>query len=128
MTFKITDEVREEILVNFKKTRSPFRTARNLGYNIEDVLSVVDEVAIPRSTREEKFGGFGRPQMQKYLVARKRPWDVWDNNQPEIAKARADYEAGTHEMITGRDGDWLILYSIPRVKPQPRPNYFKPVY
>lgn len=32
----------------------------------------------------------------------------------KIEDARNKYEAGTHEMLTARDGDWFILYCVPR--------------
>lgn len=53
---------------------------------------------------------------RKYIVSRRHAenphWPKED--QTKIEKARANYEAGTHEMITGRDREWFILYSIPR--------------
>ena len=32
----------------------------------------------------------------------------------KIEAARALYELGTHEVLTGRDRDWFILYCVPR--------------
>ena len=32
----------------------------------------------------------------------------------KIEAARALYERGTHEVVTGRDRDWFTLYCIPR--------------
>jgi len=123
----LTKEVRDEIAADLLKTRAPSRTAKNLGYSIQLVLEVAEEESRPRSRYTERFGGLGRPELARYTVARKRVWDLgWDNKSGSISKARADYEAGTHEMATGRDGEWLILYSIPRTKVEPRPNYFLP--
>jgi hypothetical protein len=76
--------------------------------------------------REEQYGGYGRPELREFLVGRKRAHEVWDNNDPVIAQARAHYELGTCDMCTGRDGDWLLLYSIPNKKLKPRPDYFQP--
>lgn len=124
---ELTPEVRDEILRDLRKTRAPARTAKNTGYPIRLVLQVQEEDNYPRPFREEQYGGLGRPEMQQYTVARKRAWEVWDNTNEVIAEARANYEAGTHEMVTGRDGDWLILYMIPRKKREPnREGYFQP--
>lgn len=127
MSVELTPEVREEIARDLRKTRAPARTAKNLAYPIRLVLEVVEEEKQPRPFREEKYEGLGLPNMQQYIVARKRPWELWDNKVDPVLTARADYEAGTHEMLTGRDGDWLILYSIPRkVVAKDRQNYFQP--
>lgn len=120
-------ELKSEILAELRKVRAPTKVARNLGVDLRMVLGVVDEIGgIRAMNREERWGGFGRPELKKYTVARKRAYQTWDNNDPKITKARKDYEAGTHEMCTARDGNWLILYSIPRKKVEPRPDYFKP--
>lgn len=120
-------ELKSEILAELRKVRAPAKVARNLGLNLRVVLDVVDEIGgVGAMSREERWGGLGRPELQKYTVARKRAYQTWDNDDSKVAKARADYEAGTHEMCTGRDGNWLILYSIPRQKVEPRPDCFKP--
>jgi hypothetical protein len=126
MMIELSDEVRAEIAADLRKTRAPSRTAKNLAYPITLVLQVAEEYSEPRSRHEERFGGHGRPELEPYTVARKKAWAVWDNDSEEIAYARACYEAGTHLMATGRDGDWLIMYLIPQKKTTPRPNYFQP--
>lgn len=124
---EISREMRDEIVSDLAKTRAPSRTAKNLGYSIKVVLAVAEEQNQPRSRFEEKYGGLGRPELVRYTVSRKKAWEVWDNDSGAISRARADYEAGTHEMCTGRDGDWLILYSIPNKWPaEGRTNYFLP--
>lgn len=70
--------------------------------------------------------GFGKPEFRRYLAARSLAAGSWDNKRPEVAEARAKFEAGTHNMITGRDGPYLLLYLFPRAVLQPRPNYFTP--
>lgn len=124
----ITPEVRDEIVRVYAQTRrSPFKTARLVGVSISDVFTVVNDDNDRADLASERYGGFGRPDVQPFIVARRTVKDrQWDNKLPEIIKARAEYEAGTHEMATGRDGQWLILYSIPRVKPvRGRKNYFQ---
>lgn len=120
-------DIEDEVIRELRKVRAPAKVARNLGIDLRSVLEIADKTGgSSRTSREEQFEGEGRPELRQFLVARKRAHHEWDNEDPLIAQARADYEAGTHEMATGRDGDWLILYSIPRNRPQPRPNYFRP--
>lgn len=124
---ELTPEIREEILHDLRKTRAPARTSRSTGYPIRLVLQVAEEDNHPRTVREEVYGGLGRPELQQFTVGRKRAWEAWNNEEPAIAEARSQYEKGTHEMVTGRDGDWLILYAIPRKHRDPnRAGYFTP--
>lgn len=120
-------EVVEDVLVEYKRTRSPFRTAKNTGLDASSVWAIIEANSDRLTSFQERHQGQGRPEIQKYLVARRKVTTrEWDNAEPTIAKARSDYEAGTHELATGRDGGWLLMYSIPRKKTAPRPNYFKP--
>lgn len=125
----ITPETKREIITALRKFRSPAKVARHLGLDLRDVLKVSDEIGgATRSLRPEMHGGQGRPELREFLVARKRAYQPWNNSDPEIARARASYEAGTHTMVTGRDGDWLLLYLIPQRRVTPRPDYFKPEF
>ena len=126
MSVELSPEVYAEIATDLLKTRAPSRTSKNLGYDIKLILQVAEQENQPRSRYEEHNGGEGRADILVYRIARKKAWQVWNNDDPAIAKGRADYEAGTHEMATGRDGDWLLLYSIPRKKVDPRIDYFLP--
>lgn len=125
----ITPEIRQEIVAELRKTRAPGKVARSLGIDIRLVLPIADELSgLPRTSHEERFGGYGRPELSEFLVGRKRAHETWDNSDPLIAGARDAYEAGTHDMATGRDGDWLLLYSIPKRRVTPRPAYFQPEF
>lgn len=128
MNIELTPAVRGEIIAELRKVRgAASKVAKNLGYPLVLVLEVKDEMdSIPRSVREEQHGGYGRPELRDFLVARKRAHESWDNTDPAIADARNSYEAGSHDMCTGRDGDWLLLYLIPQDKVTPRPDYFQP--
>lgn len=124
---KYPDIVVREVLETYKSTRnSPFKTARLCGINVAQVFEIVDANQDKVAEATERFGGKGRPEMEPYLVARRKVTDrEWDNSLPEIVQARADYEAGTHTMATGRDGSWLLLYSIPlRRRVEAQPGYF----
>jgi len=124
----VDNEKRLEIVRSLIKTRSAYKTAKATGYDIRDILSVAEEENSPRSNREERFGGYGPPNMRDFMVARKKAWEAWKNSDPAIKKAREDYECGVVELATGRDGDWLILYAIPRLVITPRPGYFNPEF
>ena len=118
-------ELREEIIRELGKVRAPAKVARNLGVDIRVVLPIADELSgRPRILHEEQHDGMGRPELRAFFVARKKAWEAWDNTLAEVAEARARYEAGTHTLATGRDGQWLILYSIPLLHLDPRPHYF----
>jgi len=123
-----TPEVVAEILSEYKRTRSPFKAANAVGVDVAVVWAVIDDNKDQVGAFEERYGGKGRPELEPYVVATRRALvGVWDNTSDEIRTARAQYEAGTHEMCTGRDGAWLLLYSIPRRYPVTgRAEYFTP--
>lgn len=126
---RITPEIREEVLAEHAKNPqrfSPFRTATALGIPTGAVMEIVQDLDESKTTRSIQHGGEGRPELREFLVGRRKAMAAgWDNKEPAIAAARAALEAGTHIMTTGRDGPWLLLYSIPRKgRPDPRPNHF----
>lgn len=123
----ITSDLKKEITDELRRVRAPAKVARNLGVDIRIVLQVVDDSGgFANVSRAEVHGGYGRQELRQFFVARKRAYQPWDNSTPEIAAAREAYEAGTHDMATGRDGAWLILYLFPRNTVTPRPGYFDP--
>ena len=122
-------EDEKAILRGLTQWRSPLHVANRLGFPLEAVYEVQrrhPHVSTLRPTKPqvEKFGGYGRPDLRPYLVARKQAHAAWHNRDPEIVAARRAYDAGTHEMVTGRDGQWLLLYSIPRHVAAVREPYF----
>lgn len=124
----LTPEVIEDIISEYRRTRSPFKTANACGVDVAIVWGVIDQNKDRMSIYEERYGGKGRPELQQFLVASRRASDrEWDNADHGIIAARRALEAGTHVMTTGRDGQWLLLYSIPRKgQRDPRPDYFLP--
>lgn len=124
----LTPEVIDDILIEYKRTRSPFKAAKAVGVDVAEVWAVIDANKDKLGTYEERHGGNGRPELEQFFVAKRRAMDRgWENNDAPILRARAQYEAGTHEMITGRDGSWLILYAIPRrYLASGREGYFTP--
>lgn len=120
-------EVVDEVLQSYRRLRSPYKVARELGYAPVLVWQIIELHADTLTLPVERWDGRGRPELEQHLVAKMKPGaSSWDNAIPEIAEARRRFEAGTHTMATGRDGRWLLLYSIPLRKPQPaRPDFFK---
>lgn len=111
----------------YRRLKSPFRVAKLFNLDVQTVWDLIEEHPERLTNTPLRHGGEGRPDIACYLVAKRRVADEgWDNDSPEIKQARADYEAGTHDMVTGRDGGWLLMYLIPRTKIKPRPHYFTP--
>ncbi len=70
--------------------------------------------------------GYGRANLRSFIISRRyidSDWPAMDDEA--IAKARSDYDAGTIEVVTARDGFHQILYRIPRkVRDVKRKPYF----
>lgn len=124
----ITPEIEAEIVASLKRTRSPFRVATKVGVDVNTVMQILEKNEDKLSEIPERNGGLGREELRPYVVARRLASETsWDNDDPKISEARDNFEAGTHIMATGRDGAYLILYSIPRKgRPDPNPDYFLP--
>ena len=86
--------------------------------------------AAPSATSfKEQYGGWGRPELRIFAVSRTRAGDEWPaTDWATIQRARFEYDAGKVEMCQGRDGDWIIQYVIPRLKPIKRLPYFTAEY
>lgn len=110
---------------------------------IEDLENGVDKVVISRGLRVDLTTieilaiehyrlynyteeGYGPDRLRRHVVARRSAFKNggWDNANPAIKTAREQYERGEVELSTGRDGQWLILYAIPRLSKLKRDNYF----
>lgn len=124
----LSPDVTDEVIQAYKRLKSPFRVAKLLSLDVKQVWNVIEENPELIAAVPSRFGGDGRPELLPYLAARRKVSDFgWDNNSADILQARADYEAGTHNMVTGRDGNWLLMYMIPQKRVTPRPEYFRPV-
>lgn len=114
------------------------RILETLLHNGGDYIAAAKTLAVPSHlvswvdiTENRKFNhtaeGRGPKHLHKYIVAIRSLYthEGWDNNDPAIKKARKDYDDGLVEMATGRDGTFIILYSIPlRVRDRRRKPYF----
>lgn len=113
----------KEVLDEYRRSRSPFKTATVFGMHVNDVWKLIEDNTSYLQDAPERFGGLGRPELRDFIVARRSlRGPRWDNTDPNIAKARELYEQGHIDMTTGRDGTWEILYAIPRMRKQPRPG------
>lgn len=73
--------------------------------------------------------GWGREELRPYAIARKHveeaEWPITD----EIVQAKIDYDEGRVEICTGRDGEYFILYRIPRSEvDEKREPYFSRIF
>lgn len=127
ITVEITSQVEDEVLQTYRRLRSPYKVARELGYGPSIVWEIIERNQDTAALPTQRYDGNGRPDMEQFLVKRmKVTAEGWNNEDEAVAGARARFCAGTHTMTTGRDGPWLLLYSIPLKKPiEARPDYFK---
>lgn len=71
----------------------------------------------------------GRKALRSKIVAIRHCTSWWrEEDRKVIADARKRYDAGTHLMTTGRDGQWIILYSWKLRKPVTPQPYFYGVF
>jgi hypothetical protein len=119
-------EIDKDILEEYSKHGSLYKTAKSLGVQVSHVKKVIDNLptAPKLDTSECRWDGYGNPEKRKFLVGRMPSTETWNNEIPEVAAARKAFEAGTHELGTGRDGPYILLYSFPRIVRKPRPGYF----
>lgn len=91
--------------------RDPRHIARSLGLHPNQLKAEEPKHSPFRPISED---GWGREDLRRYIVARRSVHDQTWPASDELAIARREYDAGLCELCTGRDGDWLILYKIPR--------------
>ena len=120
----IAPATRDMVLEEMRKPNADLqRVSRMFGLPVR-LIRELQSGDKSTSSFKERHGGLGRPELQQYIVGRTiagEPWPV----STYIEKARSDYDAGLVEMCQGRDGNWIILYAIPRTKPDyGRPPYF----
>ena len=93
-----------------------FKAARNLDFDLDAAkLRLNDRRRVSEIT-------LGRVSLRKYIVAYRSIYGDWPREFREaLADARKKFDAGTHEMCQGRDGQHIIQYLIPRlVRTKPR--------
>ena len=115
------------------------QVAKDLGLSITDCRQAFPQTALvtrsfddegPMPGRDDE-GNYevGRKALRSKIVALRHCTGWWrEEDRQAINMARKRYDAGTHFLTTGRDGQWIILYSWKRrkaVTPQP---YFYGVF
>ena len=67
----------------------------------------------------------GRKGYETFVIAIKRAGGPWpEKYQSIIDQARVNFDAGTYEMFQTPNNGWVVLYSIPRLKPTEPPRVF----
>ncbi len=89
------------------------KIAAALGLEAETTVLAAPKT---RQRRLERPNDLGKESIRKYIIsARHASFSTWPSQDwDKIETARAGYEAGTHEMVQGRDRDWFVQYCIPR--------------
>ena len=97
--------------------------ARNIKVSVI-TLKNIDVILNKKHSLTEE--GLGPKHLQQYIIARRHvdDQDGWNNKDPKIVYAREAYNRGEVELMTGRDGNILNLYLIPRVTKGIKRNYF----
>lgn len=101
------------------------RVARHLGLNYTSLRAAIHR---PAAQPEEQLDpqSMGRESLREYAVAAKPVDGAWPPCfRDALQRAREAYDAGTHEMVQGREGDWIIQYLIPRMHHVRRRDYFR---
>ena len=107
-----TEAEREMVLSDLAKGRTLQRISRNYGLAPKVVREIAGESKTSKFTVHSE-DGLGRPKLRPFIIASRHVHEPWPENE-EIRKAQLRYDAGMSEICTGRDGDYQILYEIPR--------------
>lgn len=99
----------------------PQRIASHLGVTLPNI----SPFAPFNPRRRQPPENIGNPKLKHRIVSIRHSMTDWPLADLEkINRARKLYDDGTHEICQGREGDWFILYCIPRkVRTSPR-KYF----
>ena len=118
-----TRKAEDQEIINLVKKYGPDprKIVKALGYSLVKAKHKIIALNLQdgyQTVFTERHGGFGRPELQPFIISRRKAmnpkWPPCDLQK--ITVARHKFDRGEIEMPTGRDGDWYILYSIPRSK------------
>lgn len=109
--------------------------ARELGISLTECRSAFPQTpvvvrAFPDDTPRPSLDArghlaVGRERLRPHIVSVRHAYAGWpEDDRQALQQARQRYDAGTHIMIQGRDGQWIIQYLLKRRKPIPPFNYF----
>ena len=96
------------------------KAVRNFGFNYQAAALRLGLVPVSHEYT------LGHPELRKYIIAYRHVFRDWPKTSQEVLRdARQKFDAGTHEMCQGRDGDYIIQYLIPRLKPCKERGFFR---
>lgn len=101
------------------KTKNPFDIAEALNITVREARNRLRQTP-------EYLEGWGRESMHPYIISRRHvQWAKWpDEDLQRLYEHKKLHDEGKVTMCQGRDGDWLIQYSIPNNPPVRRGAYF----
>lgn len=84
----------------------------------------VDDSPQPEMDRRG-FPVLGPEGLRPFIVSRRHATGQWPSaDRKLLLAARQKYDDGTHIMVQGRDGCWIIQYLWARQRPIAPPNWF----
>lgn len=106
------------ILSLLSETRNPHHIqAKVAGATLADVRRLM-------RLNPSELEGWGKPNLQPFIISRRRTAHWPHEDQPVIMQHRRLHDQGRVTMCQGRDAEWIIQYAIPVQKPNPRSPYF----
>ncbi len=101
------------------KTKNPYEIADALDIRVREAREMLRK-------QPEYLEGWGRPSLHPYIISRRHcqapRWPVEDANR--IYEHKKLHDDGKVTMCQGRDGEWILQYSIPNTPPVKRSAYF----
>lgn len=71
----------------------------------------------------------GKAHLRPHIVSVRHCHTNWpEEDRAALQFARQCFDAGTHQMFQGRDGQWIIQYCWPKAKATPPEPYFYGVF
>lgn len=115
----MTEAEEKRILYLLGETRNPLEVSRDLKVHVSDVRAVMRSGLPP-------LPGWGRLELQTYIVSRRRSYDPhWPlDDLPTLQDCRRQHDQGRVTMCQGRDGNHILQYAIPSHTPIRRAPYF----
>lgn len=117
--FKVTQTLIDDITAELKVARAnPVKIAAKYGVAPSFVRYIMNELPNPvTSFTVHSEDGWGREDIRDFIVTRKIAGNDWSQEDRKLMEdQRALYDEGVVELTQGRDGDFIIQYSIPRKK------------
>jgi hypothetical protein len=101
------------------KTKNPYHLADQLDITVREARNMLRK-------EPEYLAGWGRPSMHPYIISRRSvTWAKWPAEDAQrLYEHRKLHDEGKMTMCQGRDGEWIIQYSIPNDMPVRRDTYF----